>query len=82
MERLYLSNGIFKPSTLFLLCEKCGHNLVNMPAKNKSVVRHNKRVQLQWEDDSRTVENFLQGRGEPLKDKKGNPITKIPNPKF
>jgi hypothetical protein len=74
MERLYLSNGEFKPSAPFLLCAKCGHNLVDKPAKNKSAVRHNKRVQLQWEDDSRTVGNFLQGRGEPLKaqGQKGN----------
>ena len=82
MERLYLSNGGFKPSALFLLCPKCKHKLVDKPAKNKSVVRHNKRVQLQWEEDSRTVEDFLQGRGEPLKDKKGNPIMKVPNPIF
>ncbi len=29
MERLYLSNGGFKPPAPFLSCAKCGHNLVN-----------------------------------------------------
>ena len=82
MARHYLSNGIYKPSTPFLLCAECRHILIDKPAKNYSAVRHNKRVQLQWEDDCRMVENFLQGRGEPLKDKKGNPITKIPNSIF
>jgi hypothetical protein len=82
MERLYLSNGGFKPPAPFLLSAKCGHNLVDEPAKNKSVVRDNKRVQLQWEKNFTTVANFLQGKGVSLKDKKGNPTTKVPNPKF
>jgi hypothetical protein len=82
MERLYLSNGGFKPPAPFLLCAKCVHNLIDEPAKNKSVVRDNKRVQLQWEMNSTTVANFLQGKGVSLKDKKGNSITKVPNPKF
>jgi hypothetical protein len=69
MERLYLSNGRFKPPAPFLLCAKCGHNLVDKPAKNESAVRDNKRVHLQWEKNSTTVENFLQGKGVSLKDK-------------
>ena len=77
MERLYLSNGGFKPPVPFLLCAKCVHNLIDEPAKNKSVVRDNKRVQLQWEMNSTTVANFLQGKGVSLKDKKGNPTTKV-----
>ena len=64
------------------MCTNCGHNLVDEPAKNKSVVRDNKRVQLQWEKNSTTVANFLEGKGVSLKDKMGNPTTKVPNPKY
>jgi hypothetical protein len=81
MERLYLCNGMFKPPEQFQFCAKCGHNLVDEPAKNKSTVRHNKRIQIQWEEDSRKVADFLQGKGEARMDKKGNPTTKVPNPK-
>jgi hypothetical protein len=45
-------------------------------------VRDNKRVQLQWEKNSTTVANFLEGKGVSLKDKMGNPTTKVPNPKY
>ena len=82
MERLYLSKGRFKPPVPFLLCAKCGHNLVDKPAKNKSAVRIYTKVQLQWEKDSTTVANFIQSKGVFLKDNKGNPTTKVPNPKF
>jgi hypothetical protein len=82
MERTYLCSGGFKPPAPFQLCAKCGHNLLDEPAKNKSVVRDNKRVQLQWDKNSTTVANFLVGKGVSLKDKKGNPTTKVPNPKF
>ena len=82
MERLYLCNGEFKPLAPFQSCAKCGRNLIDEPAKNKSVVRDNKRVQLQWEKNSTTVANFLEGKGVSLKDKKGNPTTKVPNPRF
>jgi hypothetical protein len=58
MERLYLCNGGFKPPAPFQLCAKCGHNLVDEPAKNKSVVRDNKRVQLQCEKNSTTKGKF------------------------
>jgi len=44
MERLYMSNGRFKPPAKFQTCVKCGHNLVDEPAQNKSAVRENKRV--------------------------------------
>ena len=37
---------------------------------------------IQWEKNSTTVANFLEGKGVSLKDKKGNPTTKVPNPKF
>jgi hypothetical protein len=30
------------------------------------------RIQLQWEEDSRKVAFFLQGKGKALTDKKGN----------
>ena len=56
--------------------------IVDEPAKNKSVVRDNKRVQLQWEKNSATVANFLEGKGGSLKYNKGNPTTKVSNPKF
>jgi hypothetical protein len=82
MERLYMSNGGFKPPAQFQTCVKCGHNLVDEPAQNKTAVRDNKRVQLQWEKDSTTATNFLQGKGVSLKDKKGNPTTKVANPKY
>ena len=82
MERLYMSNGGFKPPAQFQMCVKCGHSLVDEPAQNKSAVRDNKRVQLQWEKDSTTVTNYLQGKGDSLKDKKGNPTTKVANPKY
>ena len=82
MERLYMSNGGFKPPAQFQTCVKCGHSLVDEPAQNKSAVRDNKRVQLQWEKDSTTVTNYLQGKGDSLKDKKGNPTTKVANPKY
>ncbi len=80
MERLYLCNGGFKPPAPFQSCVKCRHNLVDEPAK--SVVRDNKRVQLQWEKNSTKVANFLEGMGVSLKDKNGNPTTKVPNPRF
>ena len=82
MERLYMSNGGFKPPAQFQTCVKCGHNLVDEPAQNKSAMRENKRIQLQWEKDCNTVSNFLQGKGDSLKDKKGNLTTKVANPKF
>ena len=82
MERLYLCNGRLTPPAPFQSCVKCGHNLVDEPAKNKYVVRDNKRVQLQWEKNSTTVANFLEGKGVSLKYKKGNPTTNVPNPKF
>ena len=47
MERIYMSNGGFKPPAQFQTCVKCGHNLVDKPAQNKSAMRDNKRVQLQ-----------------------------------
>jgi len=78
MERLYFCNGEFKPPAPFQSCAKCGHNLVDEPAKNKYVVRDNKRVQLQWEKNSTTVANFLEGKGVSLKDKKGNPTANAP----
>ena len=82
MERLYMSNGGFKPLAQFQTCVKCGHNLVDKPAQNKSAMRDNKRVQLQWEKDSTTAANILQGKGVSLKDKNGNPTTKVVNPKY
>jgi hypothetical protein len=82
MERLYLCGGAFKSTEQFQPCAKCGHNLVDKPAKNKSTMRHNKRIQLQWEEDSRKVADFLQGNSETLTDKKENPSTKVPNPIF
>ena len=82
MERLCLCSGRFKPPAPFQSCAKCGHNLVDEPAKNKSVVMDNKRVQLQWEKNTTTVAKFLEGKGVSLKDKNGNPTTKVPNPRF
>jgi hypothetical protein len=82
IERPYLCSGSFKPPEQFQPCAKCGHNLVDVPAKNKSTVRHNKRIQLQWEEDSRKVAGFLWGNSEALMDKKGNPTTKVPYPKI
>ena len=54
----------------FLSCAKCGHNIVDEPAKNKSVVRDNKRVQLQWEKNSTTVTNFFRARECPSRTKR------------
>ncbi len=82
MERLCLCNGGSKPPAPFNRVQSADTNLVDEPAKNKSVVRDNKRVQLQWEKNSTTVANFLEGKGVSLKDKKGNPTTKVPNPIF
>ena len=79
-----LCSGRLKPKARFQLCAKCGHNLVDELAKNKSAVRHHtKGVQLQWEEHSSTstVENVLQGKGESIKDKKGI-LQYVPNPKF
>jgi hypothetical protein len=70
MEKLYMSSGGFKPPAQFQTCVKCGHNLVDEPAQNKSAMRDNKRVQLQWEKDCNTVSNFLQGKGVSLRAKK------------
>ena len=44
MERLYMSNGGFKPPAHFQTCVKCGHNLVDEPAQNKSAMRDNKNT--------------------------------------
>ena len=62
MERLYLSNGGFKPSAPFQSCAKCRHNLIDEPAKNKSFVRDNKRVQLPVGEDFHYGGKFSSGQ--------------------
>ncbi len=48
MERKYLADRGMKPLSIFFLCAKCGHTLVDEPHFNKDVAHKDMKLEEKW----------------------------------
>ena len=80
--RGYLEDGALKPPKKYSTCPKCGYDRVHEPPCNVEKRKSNRKVDQTWVAQNAHCERFKNGEeSEPLRDKKGRAIYKVPAPK-
>jgi hypothetical protein len=78
----HLELGSFKyDNKLYPSCPKCNHTPIDQPKENKAISKSNSKIQAEYRNDKRKLDNFCLCGGSPLK-KDGKELGKIDPPKL